>query len=187
MKNKAIMMWSLIVFGAVLAACSSPDDPLVVDARSYATDQGISLDEAIDRLELQGYVGELEVQLTANEKDTFAGLWIQHEPEFRVIVQFTHGGEERLSPYLKNSPIADIVEVRTASVSLVALENAQAAALRAVRDLGLPVESGINVFENRVELYVTDRARFEELLERENLQLPASVEVIEVDELSTAE
>ena len=36
-----------------------------------------------------------------NERDTFAGLRIQHQPDFRVIVEFTSGGEETMARYLK--------------------------------------------------------------------------------------
>ena len=40
-----------------------------------------------------------------------AGLWIQHTLRFRVIVQFTHGGEEAIRPYIEARPLADIVKV----------------------------------------------------------------------------
>jgi len=163
------------------------EEALVQDAQVYAADQGIDLDEAVRRLKLQGALGGLGAELATKERDTFAGLWIQHSPEFRIVVQFTRDGEETIRQYIENVPFADIVEVRTASVTLAELEAAQAAALVAVGDLGIPVESGLNVFENRVELYVTDRARFYAALREANIQLPDHAVVITVDELSTPE
>ncbi len=46
-----------------------------------------------------------------------------------------------------------------------------------------PVNSGINVFENHVELYVTDPAQFDAALQEANIQLPDNVEVVPVGEL----
>jgi len=163
------------------------EEALRRDSQEYASHFGVDLDEAVHRLKLQRPAGDLGAELAAKERDTFAGLWIQHTPEFRIIVQFSHDGEETIRAYIENGPLADIVEVRTANVSLAELEAAQAAAGLAIRELGIPVNSGINVFENRVELYVTERARFDAALREANIQLPDYVKVITVGELSTPE
>lgn len=88
------------------------EEALVQDAKVYAADQGIDLNEAVRRLKLQGALGGLGAQLATKERDTFAGLWIQHSPEFRIVVQFTCDGEETIRPYIENVPFADIVEVQ---------------------------------------------------------------------------
>jgi hypothetical protein len=133
---------------------------------------------------LQDFAGDLDAELSAKEADTFAGLWIQHTPQFQIIVQFTQDGKETIRPYIENGPLADIIDVRIADVTLAELEATQAAALLKVRDFDIPVESGINGFENRVELYVIERSRFETILQETRIQLPDNVDVITVDELS---
>lgn len=163
------------------------EDPLARDARWYAGDQGVSLEEAIRRLKLQEELSlsGLGPALEANEGDAFAGLWIQHEPEYRFVVLFTHDGEETIRPYIEGEPWADVVEVRNgAGATLAELEAAQAEAGRIVRDLGIRADSGINVQENRVELYVTERARLDAALREAGLRLPDHVAVIEVEGLS---
>jgi len=80
--------------------------------------------------------------------------------------------------------LAEIVAVRVAEFSLSELEAAQTAALLNVQDLDIPVESGINVFENRVELYVIERAQFDTALQKARIRLSNNVEVITVNELS---
>jgi hypothetical protein len=62
-----------------------------------------------------------------SEADSYAGMWIQHEPDFRVIVRFTERGEETLLPYLADSPLAELVEVRGASITLAVLAEEQQA------------------------------------------------------------
>ncbi|KAF5431667.1 hypothetical protein C5S36_10055 [Candidatus Methanophagaceae archaeon] len=166
------------------------EDPLLYDAPGYAADTGVSIDEALHRFQLQDIAGELGAELTTNETETFAGLWIVHIPEFRVVVQFTRDGEETIKPYLKrHTELANIVEVRTANVSLADLRRAHADATYSVSALDIPVESGISVSNNSVELYVlkADRSRFDDALQRREIRLSDKVRVITVEELSVEE
>lgn len=166
-------------------AILSGEEAVVRDAQAYADRYGVDLDEAIRRLQLQDEIGDLNAELTENEEDTFAGLWIQHQPEYRVIVRFTRDGETTIRPYIENGPLAGMVEVRKARVTLTELRSARAQAAQIAAQLGIPAQSGINVFENRVELYVTDRAQFDAALRVASIQLPDYVEVVTVEELST--
>ncbi len=162
-------------------------DALARDAETYASEYDIDLDEALRRLQLQDPIGELNAELAAKEADTFAGLWIEHTPEFRVFVRFTHGGEDTIRSYIADGPLADIVEVRGASASLSQLEAAQAALSLVLSDLEVDVSHGLNVIENRVDLFVADRARFERLLGDAGIQLPDHVELVAVGGYSAEE
>ena len=172
---------------------ANPAKELLFDAQVYASNMNVSVDEAILRFQLQDIAGELDAELTTNETETFAGLWIEHTPEFRVVVQFTRDGEETMKPYLKKYPeFADIVEVRnTAKVSLADLQRAQADASYSVSASDIPVESDINVFNNSVELYVAkaNKSQFDNALQRGNIRLPdkVKVRVITVDAMMNLE
>lgn len=157
-------------------------DPLVRDAETYAKDRGVSLEEAVQRLRLQEDLSleGLDGALEANEQDTFAGLWIQHEPEYRFVALFTRDGEEAIRPYIEGKPWADIVEVRNgASATLAELKAEQDEAGRILRDLGIPADSGIRVQENRVNLRVADQARLDAALRKADTRLPEHVVVTE--------
>jgi hypothetical protein len=162
-------------------------DPLLYDAQAYASNTGVSIDEALRRFQLQDIAGELDAELSTKEVKTFAGLWVEHTPEFRVVVQFTLNGEETIKPYLKQHPeLTNIVEVRTAGASLAELQRAQANASSSVRALGVPADSGINVPENRVELYVAkaNMRQLDDALQRKEIRLPDKVRVIPVEALA---
>ncbi len=160
------------------------EDALLWDAKIYASNMGVSLDEALKRFGLQDIAGDLDAELSVKEAETFAGLWLEHTPEFQVIVQFTRNADETIKPYISKE-LADIVEVRTAKWSLVELQKAQDDVISSVSGLDIPVESGINVFENRVELYVAkaDWARFDEAMQEGKMRLPDNVVVIPVEEM----
>ena len=151
---------------------------LAMDAQHYAEHYGIELSEAITRLTLQEPIGKMGAAIEANERDTFAGLWIQHEPDYRVVVAFTRDGESTVLKYVRDERIREIIEVRTAEATLRYLQDAQMEASRLVRGLGFQTASGINVFENRVEIYATDRTALEEALRENGKTLPDHVVII---------
>ena len=149
------------------------------EARMYAKDYGVSLEEAARRLRLQNALPRLEPELREKEADTFAGLWVQHRPEFQIVVSFTRNGEKTIQLYIEGEPHADLVEVRNgASATLEELGAAQAEAHRVADALDIPTESDINVIKNRAELYVPDRTKFDAALREADMELPDHVVVL---------
>ena len=67
---------------------------------------------------------------------------------------------------------------------MVELERSQMEAMNVVGEVGIQAESGINVFQNLVELYVMDSGQLDAALERTGLALPDHVRVIEVSSFS---
>lgn len=178
----------MVTMGAVAQSSQESSAPTqdesstAYDAMMYAEQLGISVEEAMHRFELQNMAGALEAELQDKEAATFAGLWLEHTPEFKLVVQFTDATQD-ISPYLRNRELATIVEVRTANVSLADLEQAQAEALSAIASTGIPVESGINVRENWVELYVVERDRLDDAVQRSEVQLSPNVQLITVSSM----
>ncbi len=159
------------------------------DAQMYALNNNVSTEEAIRRFQLQDIAGKLGAELRENETETFAGLWIEHKPKFKIVVLFTQDGEETIKPYLKKYvELADIVEVRTANVSLANLQKDQEDVSSAISALGIPANSGVNVYNNSVELYITkaDMSRFDDALQRKEIRMPSTVRVITVEALAEA-
>ncbi len=160
------------------------DEAYQEDAEAYVAAFGGTVLEAIRRLKLQGAVAELDATLQSQEKATFAGLWIEHTPRFRVVVQLTQGGKEIVLPYIQKGPIADLVEVQAALVSLAQLRAIQADVIQDIQSTGVPAESDIDLQANGIKVYVTSRKQFEVALAKESRQLPDNVQVIEIAQLS---
>lgn len=150
------------------------------DAQSYADDVGVELDEAIVRLQGQGMIGRLGAEIETLEPATYGGHWIQHEPQYRMVVLFTRESETTICPYIEGRPMFDIVQVRSAEATYLELKNSQEEATKVVREAGIQAESGINVYRNLVELYVKEPAELDSALQQAGLTLPDHVEVIQV-------
>lgn len=127
-------------------------------------------------------VGELGALLEQEEGGTFAGLWIEREPRYQVVVAFTRDGEETIRPYIEGGSLAGQIEVRSADVTYIELQNTQKLAHHLVDPLGLSTSSSIDIQESHVELYVTDEARFEAALKEADVTLPEDVVVIAIYE-----
>lgn len=186
------------VSSAIAHSCQKADqsedskpDPLegispaqLMDAQSYAQDFDVELGEAVVRLSGQGVIGRLGSEIETLEQDTYAGHWIQHEPQYRMVVAFTRDGGTTICPYIERHPLFDIVEVRQAVATMVELDSSQMEAMNAAREVGIQAESGIYVIQNLVELYVIDSGQLDSALKRAGLALPDHVRVIEVSSFS---
>ncbi|MDE2786496.1 MAG: hypothetical protein OXL37_07525 [Chloroflexota bacterium] len=161
------------------------NDALAQDAQHYAADFGVSVEEAICRLTIQNEIGPLGAALRLGEPESYGGLWIHHEPEFGVTVLFTENPEAALAPYVRDSSLAGIIKARRAKVSLRYLEQAQRQAHAVAASTGIPVESGINVPANRVELYVIDVKGLSRALRRAGSRLPDHVTIVKVGQHSS--
>jgi hypothetical protein len=185
-KITAILALALIILAlAVPNSINSADqtNPFIKDAEIYARDNRVSLDEAQRRLNLQKSAGLLDAELSSKEADTFAGLWIQHSPDFRIIVEFTQGGEEKVKPYL-TPDLAKIVEVRSARTSLNDLSSEQEAALLSLKSAGIHADSSINVVTNCVEINIPDLVTVKSDLNSVKLKLPDTVKLLPVKSLA---
>ena len=152
---------------------------LVRDAQMYAARHDVGLSEALTRLLMQDSVGDMDADLLSNESGTFGGLWIQHEPEYRIVVAFTEDGERTIAKYVKDETLMDLIEVRTVEATYRELMRSEREAGWIVAELGFRSVSDINLFDNRVEVYTPDRSRLEEALRKNEKTLPPHVHIIE--------
>jgi len=163
-------------------------DPLVQDAMRYASNQGIDIHEAVRRMRLQESAGDLSGALEADEAETFAGLWIQHEPEYAVVASFTRGGEDVVRRHVEASdPLADEIDVRTGVRTLADLRQLQQRSMDLLDRLGVEAEHGVDVAASRVETYVKNVPEVRARLDADRLSLPQDVVLVPVDDFGTPE
>jgi hypothetical protein len=152
-------------------------------ARWYARDYGVSLDEAIRRLEMQDdrLPADLERELKKSEGEAYAGLWLRH-PDYGLTVATAGDPEamkQKIEPFVAGTKWEGTVNVKRVEASMKELNAARAETQNIVDRLGISrVSSDLNVFKNRAEFYVPDRAKFERRLAASGLKLPEHVAII---------
>jgi hypothetical protein len=200
----SVLTIATITGASVAQTISTPDEnALMTDAMTYAKDFGVSQEEALRRLRLQEDIGNLTTILSEEESDTFAGLWIEHTPQYRVVARVTSpSAKEALLKRVRGTELESLIEVTSARFSQKELANAQNVLQRIAKQSAIPMESEINLQANRVRFLLLDPNLFENVRQRvkagldltpelskeamDNL-LNEGIEVIQVDRLSTPE
>jgi len=160
------------------------DDAFTRDARTYADDTGVTLEEAKRRLRLQEEIGDLRKLLSLEEEETFGGLWTEHSPDYRVVAAFTASGSETLERYQKSAGLAEAIQVKSVDTSLSSLLATQVAADLSSGKTSVSTESAVIVNDNVVEVYTLDEEEFRRALDNAGESLGPKVVVKEVSALS---
>ena len=161
------------------------DDGLVIGAELYAQHIGVTVEESLSRLEIKDALRGLGTKLKNNEPETFAGLYIQHTPEYRFVALFTHNGEETIKPYIPEG-MDEYVEVRTAEFSYAALQDARHEVQSVFESLGIKSDSCTRIMENRVvfDVVAADRIIIDDAIRDGILIVPDGVDIATVESLA---
>ncbi len=95
------------------AATLTDDEAVAKDADWYAGAFNVTKEEAVARTQAMTDSDDVVVKLREALPERFAGIWLEHEPKYRMVVRFT-GGDEGLDDVrtiAASSPIP--VEVQT--------------------------------------------------------------------------
>ena len=89
-----VLMVSAVGSIALVGALSAQTAPAVfepsnVDVQWYAESQDIPLQEAAHRLEVRHASDPFVQRILAAYPGRYAGMWVEHEPEFRLVIRFT--------------------------------------------------------------------------------------------------
>jgi hypothetical protein len=157
------------------------DGALHWDTAIFVDDQGLPLDEATYRTRFEETIGELQALLMADLPDTYAGLWVEQQPEYRIVIALTQGDLETIRPYLASYEWAEYVEVRPVNYALEELQADQAIASQAANSVHVSATTAADIVNNHVELIVGNPDLFLTDLAQAGIELPESVVVLAND------
>ncbi|WP_408950201.1 S1 family peptidase [Lysobacter sp. Hz 25] len=140
-----------LLFSLGLNAQPTGGDPIAV---SYAQQFKVPLAEAKRRTAQVPEIALLEQRLQRELPDTFAGLYIEHQPTYRVVVRFTKTPKALLSRYTQDP----LFVAQLAPRPLELLRGAQEELAAQLSQSGVAFESGLDLKTSQVNLFVLDTA-----------------------------
>ena len=158
------------------AATAIDEAPYDSEAEWYASHYAVALKDAEHRLVLEDLAGKLDALLTKEQGESFAGMWIEHEPTFVVQIRMLPDTQEAVFDYLKDENLGSldgVINVETRQVSYEALQELQDATDRQIPE-GVNSASFIDVERARIVVQVGDSKSFDEV---SNLELGDRVNV----------
>lgn len=163
---------------------SRTDDPINPDAQGYAEAYDVPLEDADLRLDMQmdTLPTDLERMLRNARPGAFAGLWIRHKPDYGLTVATAGNLEDiarKVRPFVAGTRWEGTVEVKCVELTEAELRTVRAEVENMLDRLGIGYGSGINIFKNRIEIDVKNRAQVERKLRAEGRRLPEHVALIE--------
>lgn len=144
------------------------------DVADYADYWGVSIDEAVLDLGRQRSAGRLEEQLTSAGTDWFAGLWIEHDPSFHIVVASTKPGNEDLLKLVKASDVVGFVKVRAVARTL---DELRTAAARYQSVSGAAYRVRVDITQNMVTIGSSEPQTARDLLDRARVALAGNDEI----------
>jgi hypothetical protein len=161
--------------------------PASVTAEVYAKHYSVSIEEALHRLTLQDSFPGLPTALENGEKGTFGGIWIQHEPEYRIVVAFTENGQQSLDKYSKliTKEVSAYIETKVVKTSFVELRNEQNKISQYLADNDVKIISRVDVINNCVSIDIlkADKDKFTIATQNDTSTMTEGIEINFIDSL----
>ncbi|NOZ49257.1 MAG: hypothetical protein GXP37_04315 [Chloroflexi bacterium] len=124
--------------------------------------------EMLRRLRQRESIDNMYSHLKSSYPQHFGGLYIEHKPDYRVVVLFANDVPADISQAIPDDIEGD-VEIRTVSFTYLELEQAHTRARTLLQNSDLSFHSSIDVQKNVVNIYVpqTVTESYEEVLSRD--------------------
>jgi len=163
----------LIAASAVFSLSATAQNRDIV-AEKYSDTYKTSITEATQRLAASREAGKLQQRTAADNPETFAGLYIEHTPEFQIVVLFTKDPQRNLAKYTQSK----LYSAKIAPRSLELLLAVQEEVGEQLSKSGVRFESGIDIRKSEVELHVLDAGRARDVLTK----ILSAVDFININE-----
>ena len=108
-------------------------------------------------------------------------MWLQHTPEFKLVISFTRNGEvtiKNINPIFRQT-LPPISKSGMFGTPLDTLLKDQDKMYIALRNLGIHFSSAVSVMENSVVVSIAkaDKGKFDEAVQNGKLEIPKTVKV----------
>lgn len=162
-----------------VAGVQSQEEAIEQDLAAISEATGVSVEELKEQMAYEDQISELQARLNANEADTFAGLWIERQPAYQIVVAFTENGEQTVSNYLDaDDSLWDVLAIREATYSEAQLQADQQRLNDMLGNATFDWASYVDIMSNQVFLEPVSESVWNEFIAANEIDLPDSVQLL---------
>lgn len=107
----------VLIVGMSPSAASADEETAPPSTQDYAAYFGVDLQTAAREMELSDLAGSIEPKLLAVDGSHYTGVWIQHEPVFKVVVGTTADNDDQIRDSV-DPALSDVLDVRHQQYSM---------------------------------------------------------------------
>jgi len=127
--------------------------------------------------------GPLQAVIKENE-ESYAGSWIQHQPEYRFVFAFKGDGQVIIDKYVEEgSPLADSIKILNFKYSYKELEEIRDSIMSLMEERGVYAYTDIDMQNNSVDFRFYDKESAVKVIQREELEIPDCVNILQYEGL----
>ena len=93
MRSRSYSAFAVIAIAATSLSAQEPADETSPSTLDYAERYNVTIEDAEARFARLAEISRIEKELTEKFPNQFGGLYVEHEPEFRVVVKMTGAGQ----------------------------------------------------------------------------------------------
>lgn len=177
MRPRSYSAFAVIAIAATSLSAQEPADETSPSTLDYAERYNVTIEDAEARFARLAEISRIEKELTEKFPNQFGGLYVEHEPEFRVVVKMTGAGQGLLRQ-ITDDPLYVVEKAEVPVKQLRQLQERVAETLVSDGSYYYAVEA--NIFEGMVFIRTTNPQALQAALPR-NIAVNDKVKVIEVE------
>jgi hypothetical protein len=181
-KSFGIALLFVLTLAFVLSSCLPTPSTATVEPINQTTRQAAATTQAEVNL-LQNEAFALEEDLDSNFSDHYVGMQVENYPVVKVIVYLTGATKADLAPYVTDSKLMEVIEVREEAISRKSLRETREAFLAEMDKTGLKYTTALVMEPARLEVYVLDILGTRAMLSTRDVSIPEHVEFVQKESL----
>ena len=139
------------------------------------------MEKEMQQMQFQETNSEIRPLLMADFPDIYGGLWVEQNPEYRIVIALTEGDLETIQSYLEGFDWADFVEVQPVTYTPEELKADEVIPNQTANSIQVSAITTVDIINNRVDFIVENPGIVFIDLIQAGFDLPESVVVLATD------
>ncbi len=181
-RKNPIVLAAVLLLAVVLSSCQPTSTSQPAGDVNQATRAAAATAQAqLNLLQIEAF--ELERELDENFSEHYVGIQVDSYPSLKVVVFLTGASKADLAPFVDDSSLFEVIEVREEAISRQSLRATRELFKAELDKAGVTYTTGIKMEPARLQVYVHDIPEAQDKLNTNGVSIPGHVEFVQMENL----